>query len=311
MNGYQEEQGLLVRTGADSLLPHIRLIIFDIDGVLVDAREAYAQAILTATRYHVSMLQRNHGLAINDERIRDLLTPAIIASFKAVGGFNDEWDIAYVLSLWCTWLTLTSEHPLTPQEGLTQIHGLGGGVEPAERLFQSRNPELWPQLTKLTSRPVITRLTQEIYAGDEATPALFGGPPRYVHGRGTHWQERNLLSPSELDGYHGFLGIYTGRNRAEAALALNRTGLARYFPDRMQVTASDGVLKPDPQGLQRLCADVPSQPALFIGDTIDDLEAVRRFRERHQEPPLLFAAVTRSSAMEPYSRAIFQHVFRT
>jgi len=95
------------------------------------------------------------------------------------------------------------------------------------------------------------------------------------------------------------LGIVTGRPRPEAEFTLKRLELWPLFP--VCITADDipdGKGKPHPLGLQLALEKVGAEQALYIGDTIDDMQAavaaglqpvgiVHDFRNREQQTEIL------------------------
>ena len=77
----------------DSLesLSRIDAVIFDCDGVLIDARKSYLAAIKETVNYIFSLMT---GLRI-EERFLDEL----ICILKKGGGFNNDWAVSYAISL--------------------------------------------------------------------------------------------------------------------------------------------------------------------------------------------------------------------
>lgn len=73
-------------------LNNISTIIFDCDGVLIDARESYDRSI----SWTVSYLAKNvMNTSIPKEEISDL----VIYNFRKSGGFNNDWDTTYAILL--------------------------------------------------------------------------------------------------------------------------------------------------------------------------------------------------------------------
>ena len=63
------------------------LLLFDIDGVLIDVSASYRDAIrLTVQTY----LQDVVGLAPSPD---ELVSREDVAAFKLAGGFNNDWDL--------------------------------------------------------------------------------------------------------------------------------------------------------------------------------------------------------------------------
>ncbi len=70
---------------------HINYIIFDIDGVLIDVKKSYNEAIKNTVQFVVRNL-------INRD-LKDLVTDKIILKFRQTGGFNNDADTSYAISL--------------------------------------------------------------------------------------------------------------------------------------------------------------------------------------------------------------------
>ena len=64
-------------------LPHPELIIFDVDGTLVDVTRSYRETAPTAARIYLGLL----GLQ------PPVLTGDVYDTFKRMTGFNDDWDL--------------------------------------------------------------------------------------------------------------------------------------------------------------------------------------------------------------------------
>src|SRR4030042_5694897 len=73
---------------------HIDLLIFDMDGVLVDVSRSYRQAIQrTVQIYFETCLGLEKGR-------RHLITKEDISLFKSTGGFNNDWELTSALILY-------------------------------------------------------------------------------------------------------------------------------------------------------------------------------------------------------------------
>jgi len=70
---------------------HIDYIIFDIDGVLIDVKKSYNEAIKNTVQFVVkNLIQRD---------LKSLVTDKIILKFRQTGGFNNDADTSYAISL--------------------------------------------------------------------------------------------------------------------------------------------------------------------------------------------------------------------
>jgi HAD superfamily phosphatase len=176
------------------------LIIFDMDGVLVDVGESYRATIQATVKAFT-------GEEPTREEIQD---------WKNKGGWNDDWQLSHRLIL-----------------------ERGGGAEYAA---------------------VVERF-QQIFLGDGSDGLILR----------EHWIARNGLFPALAERHR--LAIFTGRLRAEAHLTLDRFLPGVFDP----IIGADDVarLKPDPDGLHKICRAVAHGKCWYVGDTVDDARASR------------------------------------
>ena len=254
----------------------VRAVIFDVDGVLLDARTSYHAVAEEAARRAVSEVVGEPCTAPFD---RDREVPR----FKAAGNFNDDWEMARGIAL----LLHLRQRGAAPelQRFLDAAHGRGiKGL--AEAL---------PSIAPMYPQERISRLCGALYGGRSRCRELFGFNAQDAladapeHGL---WQREELLADPALlkrVAERFPVALYTGRNPGEAALALLRCEL--HVPQRLCWVADGRPRKPDPAGLLWLCNELvrPGGEVLFIGDTADDRAAAEAARARGA--PLVYAHV--------------------
>ncbi|MBS7634043.1 hypothetical protein KEJ34_00850 [Candidatus Bathyarchaeota archaeon] len=84
-------------------------VIFDCDGVLIDIRESYDRAIAKATSY---VFENMTGCIMP----KNLVSDKTIFLFRRSGGFNNDWDIVYGLTMF-----LLCEMPKEAREKLEKL----------------------------------------------------------------------------------------------------------------------------------------------------------------------------------------------
>ena len=176
------------------------LIIFDMDGVLVDVSESYRAAIQATVKLFT-------GYEPTREEIQD---------WKNKGGWNDDWRLSH-------------------------------------RLIQERG-------VAVEYDDVVDRF-QQLFLGNGSDGLIL----REL------WVAHNELFPSLAKRHR--LAIFTGRLRAEAHLTLDRFLPGVFDP----IVGADDVtnLKPDPEGLHKICRSVAHGKCWYVGDTVDDARASR------------------------------------
>jgi len=265
--------------------------IFDVDGVIWEGQVSCNLSTIDSVGF---VLREIYHL----ESARPV-TFEEIAAFKKAGGFNDDWNLSWALTV--TRLAAAKGRwggALPPPSELAEESG-GRGIEWAKELLpESEHPPF----------PLLRELFDEFYWGDRFEQ-VFGRPPIYVRrseGHITH--EKPLVPPEFFDrleeiGVDRF-GIATGRHEHEM-YPLEELGLDGRVPQDAIVTA-DIVTKPNPEVLRRITSALGGRAGVFVGDTRDDLELVLRWKStpEGQEYPLWAVIVApRKEEQNFYSRA--------
>jgi HAD superfamily hydrolase (TIGR01548 family) len=289
-------------------LPRPDILIFDMDGTLVDVRQSYrAAAPLAATRY-LELL----GLAPPE------LTGAVYDQFKLMGGFNDDWDLtagllevivaalptapplpaaavasqdALLAALRAAVLSFRDGRlPLPDFAGLISlVRAMGGGLAGLRQVTGEHNRHLVWRTHDAATTDLVQRIFEELYLGADLFASAYGYLPRFHRGAGLIETEQLLISPAVLDDLarHVRLGIATGRADFELVHPMRRWELGRYFSvattmtDAMRAQAPGGpsLLKPHPYLLERAADALDptgTLAAAYIGDAPDDVMAARR-----------------------------------
>jgi HAD superfamily phosphatase len=171
------------------------LIIFDMDGVLVDVSESY-RATIQATVHHFTGYEPAR---------------AEIQDWKNRGGWNDDWKLSHAM-------------------------------------IAERGPEV--------AYDTVVDQFQKFFHGDGSNGLM----------QRERWIARSGMF-ERLAASHT-LAVFTGRLRWEANMTLDRFHPGIFDP----VVGCDDVTnpKPHPEGLVRICSDVPHGKCWYVGDTIDD-----------------------------------------
>ncbi len=271
-------------------MPPLDLLIFDMDGVLVDVSESYRDAVRrTAQIYMEDVIGNTHTVG-------DLVTREDVAALKMAGGFNNDWDLTTaILEYLLARLDLPRPNGAPANSPLAkdipafaaQVQAQGGGLSAVRGILgAARHPHLSSELVK--------RIFEEVYLGDVLFAQDYGQVPRFIRGDGLIGRELLIPNFQSLISLSTRLplGIATGRPRRQAEYALDRFGIRHLF--RSLVTLEDiqaaeerefnrtgqriALGKPNPFGLEEAVRRITggSVRAGYIGDTPDDMRAAKR-----------------------------------
>lgn len=249
-------------------------VVFDVDGVLLDDKASFRAAVIS-TVAHLTAHLNSPGVTLDE-----------VAAFKKAGGLNNDWDLAYVLVALVTARYRDQADAEWPTLSALAAESQGGGVE----WVKSRVPD-----DALPDYEVVKQVVNEFYWGTDLVRERLGLVPRHLKShRGYVLDEPALIPAGFLDdmkrrGIEHF-GIITGRTRAELAMGLEVLRLDGSFG--CVVPAEEGA-KPDPALLWRMVEFFDPNCMIYVGDTRDDFELVRRYRATASSgaPPALSVIV--------------------
>lgn len=273
------------------------LIIFDMDGVIVNVSGSYREAARRTAETFLSLLTNA------DQLPRPLFTLEDLAFVKQSGGLNNDWDLTYkVIDLLANKLN-TSVWPQTTAD-LARIDAaplalfLKARPEPLKRLYLDY-PEpsgMFAEFYKgdVGDDNVIKQIFQEIYLGQVLYQETYGLRTEYIFAPGLIETETLFLSPdffARLARKHT-LAIATGRPLSEALFPLEKHGMRNAFQmllahddcesaaarHRQATGESCSFGKPNPFMLDGISAQVATDAdqRYFVGDMPDDMLAAKR-----------------------------------
>ena len=278
------------------------LLIFDMDGVLIDVTNSYRKTIAKTVRLY---LRACLGMALSPNN--PPLDQAVTL-FKSAGGFNNDWDLTAGFLLYL--LSVSGLPPLSKRKSsfsipeamdrlkteagkchlrpvrhdlrrlsslLDKVRNSGGGLKGLGKALGS-SWEGWVYHSgSLEGENLVKRIFQEVYLGEKFTD-YYRLPALFYRGRGYHLRETLLIPRRVLSTLRKRirLAIASGRPRFEAELALKRFGLLRYFDS---VVTLDECLfpKPHPYPLLRAIREIglPHPKCAYVGDVVDDMRAAK------------------------------------
>jgi HAD superfamily phosphatase len=232
------------------------ILIFDMDGVLIDVSKSYRKTIQRTTQFYLET-------CLGFERKRgDWITNEEISLFKSAGGFNNDWDLTSGLLLYH--LSISGFPPLPKRKRFSSVQEIGSYLKKRSSMIHRKTPirlkkelllsflkkvkisggglrgvrrvlgtswEGWVyRLGDINQENLIKRIFQEIYLGEKFV-VRYHLSPLFYQGKGFHLQETLLIPRKILSTLRKKvrMGIASGRPRFEAEMALKRFGLQPYF----------------------------------------------------------------------------------
>jgi len=275
-------------------LSRVDTLVFDIDGVLIDVRDSFRKAVCQTVQFYFKKILGFQGS-------QNLINPEEVEYFKMVGGFNNDWDLTSAVVLF--YLMKARENNLKEVDELrsikpdiktftTKMLSPGGGLAKVIDLIE-KDGQVKEWILSLWDKDLITKIFQQIYAGEEYCFNIYGFRPSLIKKDGLIKQERIIIDKKKKDFLQQYfsIGILTGRNRREARIALEILGWDDIISEEKITTADDGLEKPHPQGLKRLSASLKTKLGIYVGDIRDDLVTVKNFNKEVRKTKFLSAIV--------------------
>ncbi|MBL3539672.1 haloacid dehalogenase [Aminivibrio sp.] len=253
------------------------LIVFDVDGVLVDASRSYPRVVARSLLWAwIRVLGRIPDC--------DGFTYEHFAATKTHPAFNDDYDIAWAAINCAASADSPSLAESLPSPRAWRV--LIGECRDGDIEGWVRN-----SFGERVSRAAVRRVCEEMYFGCDEYEAM-GETPLYTTRRKGLWEEDVPLVSFQWGDLPLITAIYTGRPLSELALALKLIGW-QDFPREMIITPDDGIMKPSPLGLSILCERAGASSPLFLGDAESDRQTLLAFGRGN------FAAIGKFLSDEP------------
>jgi len=253
----------------------IDTIIFDVDGVLWAAQDAYNQCTLFVAR----KLAHENAWPDADLSLED------VRAFKRSGGFNSDWDMIWTLVVLLQALAAGRIPPETSWSDLITEKG-ERGIDWARTYAGTDAPD-FDQLQKYYDAH---------YWGADEYPAIYDTKPVIAYRPGFAHAEAPFVDadffPQLREAGVRQLGIITGRNRNEMRTTCAGLDFDGLLVKEAILTDEDGH-KPDPTLMERAIATLNADRAIMVGDSLDDLRLVLNYRQlsRHRQKARLWAVL--------------------
>jgi HAD superfamily hydrolase (TIGR01548 family) len=283
------------------------LIVFDMDGVIVDVSGSYRHTVRQTARLFFKG-------AVSWNNLPDpLFSLADLARVKQGGGLNNDWDLTFlIINLLFTLVKSPLEHPdsnpwttykktLRNCDVANLAQFLNSEKNPVSTLLEINGRISNDFITGLYTGDVgtgniIKQIFQEIYLGRELFESTYGIRSKVYHEKGFINRETLLIDKSILESLSrsNILAIATGRPQIEADYPLELFDLKKFFS--VILTLDDclkeeqkifeqkqkkvSLSKPNPYMLDAIEAAHENKVTkyYYVGDMPDDMMAASRSR---------------------------------
>jgi len=282
--------------------------LFDVDGVLIDIRRSYNATIKKTVEY---MLK-----SITGRSFRNLVSDQIILEFRASGGFNNDTDTTYAITL--AMLANPARNLVEGRKFLMQVAGNANesGYLSVERYLANHGIERWKKLLVYPAPvedSILARVFDELFYGPELFKQQDHLEPKYWTG-GTPFIKRDRLAVStrtmkKLHGmFEGNLAIVSGRSRLAAEYSLKP--VMKYFNLDACVFLEDEkreYAKPNPYSIMHAMRAMDARTAVYVGDSTEDLLMAKR-AEKEAGVKIAFVGIYGNSPRPAKTAAQFKQV---
>jgi phosphoglycolate phosphatase-like HAD superfamily hydrolase len=252
-------------------------VLFDIDGVLVDIRKSYNATIKKTVEY---MLK-----CITGRSFRTLVTDQIILKFRQSGGFNNDTDTSYAITL-----AILANPPKNISQGRKFLAKVAenaneSGYISVEKFLAIYDINKWKKVLTYPA-PVkdsmLARVFDEIFYGPELFRKQDHLEPKYwTTGRPLINNDRLAVSARTMKKlnkmFKGNLAIISGRSKLAAEYSLKP--IIKYFNFDACIFLEDEkreYAKPHSFAIKHAMRVMNAKTAVYAGDSAEDLLMARR-----------------------------------
>jgi HAD superfamily phosphatase len=271
-------------------------VLFDIDGVLVDVRKSYNAAIKETVEYMLKFITGNS--------FQRLVTDQIILKFRQSGGFNNDTDTSYAITL----ATLANP-PKNISEGRKFLARVAENADESGRISVEKFLAIYDidKWKKVLTYPapvkdsMLARVFDEIFYGPDLFRQQNHLEPKYwTSGRPLIKNDKLTVTVKTMKKlnkmFKGNLAIVSGRSRLAAEYSLK--SIIKYFNSDACVFLEDKkreYAKPNPYAIKHAMKVMSARTAIYVGDSVEDLLMARR-AEKETDIKIAFVGIYGNSS---------------
>ncbi len=270
---------------------HIDYIIFDIDGVLIDVKKSYNEAIKNTVQFVVRNLIKKD--------LKDLITDQIILKFRQTGGFNNDTDTSYAIIL--TLLSYQDLQNANLEKFLIDVaeHADETGIDSVEKYIKKlTSNKTFPNYLKNIDKildylnypgkvgdSIVSTVFDEFFYGQELFLKRYKIKSKYYFGKPLIENDRIVITDNTIrkliERFNSKIAMVSGRSKIAAAYALDNKFYLLNEKNSIFLEDEDRKFaKPNPYGLKKVINKINTRnDILYCGDSVEDLIMARRAEE--------------------------------
>lgn len=278
------------------LLNSAECALFDIDGVLIDVRKSYNLAIKQTVDF---VVKRMTGASC----ARRLVSDTLLLKFKQTGGFNNEIDMSYAIILALMSLPFgESVHDKTDflftvaenadETGMLSVEEYLSSLYPSSRIKKLKEDLVYPAPV---GKSLLATVFDELFYGPTLFQKQHNLKPMYYHGKPLIENDKIVIREKTIrlfsKKFRENLALISGRSQIAAQHSLKP--IFNIFNSSASVFLEDENRehwKPNPYSLKKAMKHLGAKTALYVGDSIEDLNMARK-AETETDVKILFIGV--------------------
>lgn len=270
---------------------HIDYIIFDIDGVLIDVKKSYNEAIKNTVQFVIRNLIKKD--------LKDLITDQIILKFRKTGGFNNDTDTSYAIIL--ALLSYQDLQNANLEKFLIDVaeHADETGIDSVEKYIKKlTSNKTFPNYLKNIDKildylnypgkvgdSIVSTVFDEFFYGQELFLKRYKIKSKHYFGKPLIENDRIVITDNTIrkliERFNSKIAMVSGRSKIAAAYALDNKFYLLNEKNSIFLEDEDRKFaKPNPYGLKKVINKINTRnDILYCGDSVEDLIMARRAEE--------------------------------
>jgi phosphoglycolate phosphatase-like HAD superfamily hydrolase len=274
--------------------------LFDVDGVIVDTRKSYNIAIRKTVDFIIKYVTGRSNL-------NGLVNQEIILKFRYTGGFNNDTDTSYAISLAALTNPYKKNNVNQMRKFISYIASNANedGIISVERFlsslssssFYNNNTNIL-KLKELLAYPgpvgksIVTTVFDEVFYGPELFKKRHGFEPKYYFGKPLIEKDKLVVTRTTInaisDIFNGNIAIVSGRGKLATEYSLG--SIFNIFNQNASVFLEDEnreYSKPNPYAIKKAMDIMGAKTAIYVGDSKEDLLMSQRVKSNTRSSKII------------------------